>query len=175
MPVYWVSRRYVCSELHLSFPSGFSSVTAVFGSITRLTSAPFRVTPHGAIRRVMDFPCLSACRLSLLEPSCAHCGLGPLLRLGSWMTPDRNGVATFRIGTMRRASCPLYAGSRAPSQQSHSSLLTFTPVRTYQPLSSPSALRRVNQGFTCVQLDSDSSSHRFGLWLPTFFLHLLPA
>ena len=161
-----------CIELFLLI---FSSFTTVFGSITRLTSALFQVTPIGAIRRVMDSPCLSACRPSLLEPSCARCGIGPLLRLDYWIAPDHNGVATFRIGKICRASCPLYAGSRAPSQLSCKSPLTFTPSRTSQPLSSPSILRRFNQGFTCVQLDSDFSSHRFQLWLPTFFLHLLPA
>jgi len=47
------------------------------------------------------------------------------------MPPDHNGVATFRIGKRRWASWPLYAGSRAPSQASRSSLLTLTPVRTH--------------------------------------------
>src|SRR5713226_7028612 len=47
------------------------------------------------------------------------------------MPPDHNGVATFRIGKGRWASWPLYAGSRAPSQASRSSLLTLTPVRTH--------------------------------------------
>src|SRR5215470_981261 len=47
------------------------------------------------------------------------------------MAPDHNGVATFRIGKRRWASWPLYAGSRAPSQASRSSLLTLTPVRTH--------------------------------------------
>ena len=47
------------------------------------------------------------------------------------MIPDHNGVATFRIGKRRWASWPLYAGSRAPSQASRSSLLTLTPVRTH--------------------------------------------
>ena len=46
------------------------------------------------------------------------------------MAPDRNGVTTFRIGKRCRASCPLYAGSRAPSQESCEPLRTFTPVRT---------------------------------------------
>src|SRR5215813_661883 len=46
------------------------------------------------------------------------------------MPPDHNGVATFRIGKRRWASWPLYAGSRAPSQESRSSLLTLTPLRT---------------------------------------------
>jgi len=64
------------------------------------------------------FPVPFGCRRSLLAPSCARCGLGPLLRWGYWMAPDHNGVTTFRIGKMRRASWPLYAGSRAPSQQS---------------------------------------------------------
>src|SRR4029450_8298402 len=91
MPVYLVSRSYVCSALHPTFPPGCSSFTTTFGSITRLTSAPFRGTPSGAIRRVMDSPGLSACRLLLLEPSKARCGIGPLLRLGDWTSPDRNG------------------------------------------------------------------------------------
>jgi hypothetical protein len=47
------------------------------------------------------------------------------------MPPDHDGVATFRIGKRRWASWPLYAGSRAPSQASRSSLLTLTPVRTH--------------------------------------------
>jgi len=64
------------------------------------------------------FPVPFGGRRSLLEPSCARCGLGPLLRWGYWRVPDHNGVTTFRIGKMRRVSWPLYAGSRAPSQQS---------------------------------------------------------
>jgi len=67
----------------------------------------------------MDSPGLSACRRLLLEPSCARCGIGPLLRWGYWIMPDHNGVATFRIGKMRWASWPLYAGSWAPSQPRH--------------------------------------------------------
>src|SRR5262249_9228698 len=47
------------------------------------------------------------------------------------MLPDHNGVAMFRIGKRRGARCPLYAGSRAPSQASRSSPLTLTPVRTH--------------------------------------------
>lgn len=39
----------------------------------------------------------------------------------------------------------------------------------------PQSLRRFCQGFTGVQLDSDFSWHRFQLWVPTFFLRLLPA
>jgi hypothetical protein len=85
----------------------------------------------------MSFPCLSACRLLLLEPSCTRCGVGPLLRLGYWMAPDRNGVATFCIGKMRRVSWPLYAGSRAPSQPNNIRRLTVAPIKTSQPLSSP--------------------------------------
>jgi hypothetical protein len=60
---------------------------------------PYWVTPSGAIRRVMVFPCLSACRPLLLEPSCARYGVSPLLRWDYWFAPDRNGVATFHIGT----------------------------------------------------------------------------
>src|SRR6266571_330625 len=51
-------------------------------------------------------------------PSCTRCGLSPLLRLDDWRMPDHNGIVTFRIGKKRRASWPLYAGSRAPSPQS---------------------------------------------------------
>ena len=65
---------------------------------------------------------------------------------------DPIGVSTFRIDKMRWASWPLYAGSRAPSQQANKHLLTITPTRTCQPLSSPLALRCFDQGFTCVQL-----------------------
>lgn len=65
---------------------------------------------------------------------------------------DPIGVSTFRIGKLRWASWPLYAGSRAPAQQGRKPLLTITPTRTCQPLSSPLALRRFDQGFTCVQL-----------------------
>src|SRR5712691_4336543 len=53
------------------------------------------------------------------------------------MPPDHNGVATFRIGKRRWASWPLYAGSRAPSQASRSSLLTLTPVRTHTATHGP--------------------------------------
>jgi len=85
----------------------------------------------------MTFPCLSACRLSLLEPSCTRYGIGPLLRLGYWMAPDRNGITTFRIGKICRASRPLYAGSGAPSQPANTHRLTIAPIRTSQPRSSP--------------------------------------
>ena len=103
----------------------------------------------------MNSPCLSACRPLLFEPSCARCGIGPFLRLGDWVTPDHNGVTTFRIGKRRRVSWPLYTGSWALPQQSYTPLLTFAPARTCQPRSSPLVLRRFNQGFTCVQLDTD--------------------
>jgi hypothetical protein len=116
MPVEEVTRSYVCSMLHRTFPSGCNPFALSFGSMVRRTSAPFRGTPSGAIRRVMASPCLSACRPSLLAPSCTRCGVGPLLRWGYWRIPDRNGVATFRIGKMRWASWPLYAGSGAPPQ-----------------------------------------------------------
>jgi hypothetical protein len=53
------------------------------------------------------------------------------------MAPDHNGVATFRIGKICRASCPLYAGSGAPSQPTNTHRLTFAPIRTFQPRSSP--------------------------------------
>src|SRR5439155_27145323 len=91
----------------------------------------------GAIRRVMFSPCLSVCRPLLFEPSCARYGVSPLLRWGYWFTPDRNGVVTFHIGKLCRVSCPLYAGSWAPSQRNRKTLLTFASARTYQPLSSP--------------------------------------
>jgi hypothetical protein len=50
------------------------------------------VTPSGAIRRVMCSPCLSACRPSLLEPSCTRCGFGPLLRWGYWACQTTTGL-----------------------------------------------------------------------------------
>src|SRR5438132_14410671 len=123
----------------------------------------------------MSSPWLSPCRPWLLEPSYSRCGVGPLLRWGDWLTPDRHGVPTFRIGKMRWTSWPLDAGSGAPFQQDRSHLLTRAPARTSQPLSSPSSLRRFDEGFMCIQLGSNFSSHRFRLWLPTFFLHLLSA
>jgi len=64
------------------------------------------------------FPVPFGGRPSLLASSSARCGVGPLLRWGYWRLPDHNGVTTFRIGKRRRASWPLYAGSRAPSQPS---------------------------------------------------------
>jgi hypothetical protein len=85
----------------------------------------------------MTFPCLSACRPSRLEPSCARYGVGPFLRLGYWIAPDRNGVTTFRIGKRCRASCPLYAGSGAPPEPANTYRLTIALIRTSQPLSSP--------------------------------------
>jgi hypothetical protein len=88
------------------FSSEFRSPYNALGSITRLTSAPFRVTPSGAIWRVMFSPCLSACQRSLLESSCTRCGVSPLLRWDYWLAPDRNGVITFRIGKLHRASGP---------------------------------------------------------------------
>jgi hypothetical protein len=54
-----------------------------------------------------------------------------------YATSCRTGVAAFHIGKLRRLSCPLYAGSRAPPQQDLERLLTIAPVRTYQPPSSP--------------------------------------
>lgn len=175
MPVLEVTRGYICSTRHRTFPSGFSSFTASFGSMVRLTSAPFRVAPYGAIRRVMCSPCLSACRPWLLKPSCARSRVGPLLRWGYWRIPDGNGVPTFRIGKRHRASWPLDAGSGAPSQPARKHRLTMAPIRTCLPPSSLCASRRFNQGFTDVQLGADFSWHRFQRWLPTFFLRLLPA
>jgi hypothetical protein len=87
---------------------------------------------------------------------------------------DRIGVSTCRIGKRRRARWPLGAGSRAPSQQSRSSLLTCAPGRTSQPRASPCASRRFHQGFTGVQLGSNFSWHRFRVWLPTVLLRLRP-
>jgi hypothetical protein len=118
MPVQRVARSDVCSRLQCTLPPGFGSLTTCFGSIARRTSAPVQGTPYDAIRRVMNSPCLSACRPWLLAPSCSRCGLGPLLREGDWIAPDRHGGATFRIGKLRRMSWPLDAGSWAPSQQS---------------------------------------------------------
>ena len=45
-------------------------------------------------------------------------------------------------------------------------LRTMAPLRTCQPRSSLSALRRFHQGFTDVQLVSDFSWHRFQVGLP---------
>src|SRR5438093_4420813 len=67
MPVYPVTRSYVCSRLHRTFPPGCSSFTTAFGSITKRTSAPLRGAPSGAIRRVMDSPCLSAAGFRFLR------------------------------------------------------------------------------------------------------------
>jgi hypothetical protein len=99
--------------------------------------SPLSGAPSGAIRRVMASPCLSACRPSLLAPSWARCGIGPLWRWGYWEIPDRHGVATCRIGKMRWASWPLDAGSGAPSQPTRSHRLTVAPSRTSQPRASP--------------------------------------
>jgi hypothetical protein len=77
-------------------------------------SAPFRVgmTLSGGLWLPLAF------RLPAFAfwPSCARCGYGPLSRLGDWITPDHNGVSTFRIGKRRWVSWPLDAGSGAPSQ-----------------------------------------------------------
>ena len=54
-------------------------------------------------------------------------------------------------------------------------LRTMAPLRTCQPRSSLSALRRFHQGFTDVQLVADFSWHRFQVGLPAVFLRLRPA
>jgi len=82
----------------------------------------------------MDSPGLSAAGVRFLAVLCPLWNW-PALAIG-WLDASRlqrgchNGVATFRIGKRRWARWPLYAGSRAPSQASRSSLLTLTPVRT---------------------------------------------
>jgi hypothetical protein len=125
MPLPIVSESYVCSRLHLTFPLGFSAFTAHSGSITRLTSAPFRVTPSGAIRRVMISPCLSACRPSLLEPSYARCGVGPLLRWGYWALPrPQRG---YHVPHRQETSGELASLRREPGTVSAESLTSADP------------------------------------------------
>ena len=64
-----------------------------------------------------DFPLPFGGRHSLLGRP-VPLGHGRNLTASLLPETDPIGVSTFRIGKMRRASCPLYAGSRAPSQQS---------------------------------------------------------
>jgi hypothetical protein len=171
MPVSEVTRRDVCSTQHRTFPSGCRSFTPSLESMLRLASVPFRGTPSGAIRRVMRSPYLSACRHWLLASACARCRVGPLLREGDWITLDGNGVATFRIGRLRRARWPLDSGNGAPSQSARKHRLTTVPIRTRPPPASRCASRRFNQGFTAVQLDTDCSWHKVQRWLPPICLH----
>ncbi len=175
MPVLEVTSSDVCRGLHRTFPSGFRAFTASFGSLVRLTSAPLRVAPYGAIRRVMCSPGRSACRPWLLGPSYARGRVSPLLRWGDWRIPDGSGVTTFRIGQRHRARWPLDAGSWDPSQPARKHRLTTAPVRTCLLPSSRCASRRCTQGFTDVQLDSDVSWHGFRRWPPPVFLRLRPA
>jgi hypothetical protein len=69
-----------------TYPGAFPMLW-FFGSIVRRTSAPFRGAPCGAIRRVMASPYLSACRPSLLAPSCTRCGVSLLSRWGTGVCP----------------------------------------------------------------------------------------
>jgi len=111
-----VFQSYVCPRGHLTFPLDKRSSPRLDdqppGHVSPLSGW---VLPYPA---GYGFPRPFGCRRSLLAPSCARCGVGPLLRWGYWRLPDHNGVTTFRIGKRRRASWPLYAGSRAPSQPS---------------------------------------------------------
>jgi hypothetical protein len=75
MPVHQVTRSYVCSRLQPTFPPGFRSLTTAFGAMVRRTSAPVRGPPWGAIRRVMDSPCLSATGVRFLRPPVPAAGL----------------------------------------------------------------------------------------------------
>jgi hypothetical protein len=161
-----------CIEL---FPLVSDPLHRLWGRWSGSRQPPFRGTPSGAIRRVMGSPCLSACRRWLLAPSYASCRVGPLVREGDGMTPDCNGVFTFRLGKMPRVSWPLDAGNWTPSLSARKHRLTIAPIRTYPPPASHCASRRFNQGFTDVQLDSDFSWHRFQRWLPTVLLRLRPA
>jgi len=137
------------------------------------TSAPFR-GGYCPIRRVMSSPCLSAAGLRLLAVLCPL-WRWPSLTIGllDRSRPQRG----FHVPHRQAASGELASLRREPGTASACSLtmLTFTPGRTYQPHASPFSLRRFNQGFTRVQLDSDFSWHRFRVWLPTVFLRLRPA
>ena len=66
---------------------------------------------------------------------------------------------------------------REPGTVSTKSLTSVDPYSNKDVSTTfvPQSLRRFNQGFMCIQLDTDFSWHRFQLWLPTFFVLLLPA
>ena len=70
VPVGSPSLGSVCKAFdpHPTFTLRLASFTTLFGRLTRIASAPFRVRPIGPIRRVMVSPCLSAAgvRFSIL-------------------------------------------------------------------------------------------------------------
>ncbi len=106
--------RVTFTRLGIQLFPWMSALLLVLATSHPATSAPFRVGI--ALSGGLWFP--RAFRLPAFAswPSCARCGYAPLLRLGDWIAPDHNGVATFRIGKRRRVSWPLDAGSRAPPQ-----------------------------------------------------------
>jgi hypothetical protein len=79
------------------------------------TSAPFQVG-HSPYPAGYEFPVPFGCRPWLLGRPIPAAGLARSYDGLLGYVPDRNGVPTFRIGKMRWASWPLYAGSGAPSQ-----------------------------------------------------------
>jgi hypothetical protein len=119
------------------------------------TSAPFR-GGQGPIRRVMSSPCLSVAGLRFLAVLCPL-WIWPSLTIGllDRSRPQRGFHVPHRQATSGELSSLRLEPGTAPACSL--TMLAFAPRRTYQPRTSPLPLRRFNEGFTCVQLDSDFS------------------
>jgi hypothetical protein len=122
MPVYRVTRSDVCSKLQRTFPPGCSPFTTAFGSSARRTSAPLRVAPSGAIRRVMVSPCLSAAGLRFLRLPAPAVGLARSCdRVTGASSPQRGYHVSHRqdtsgeLASLRRELGTLSAGPLRPA------------------------------------------------------------
>jgi hypothetical protein len=104
---------------------------------------------------------------NFLMHSLAHCyGMSIDTDISTTRWDTKCAVQKCRM-LLRRWTCyqPFRELGTAPACSL--TMLAFAPRRTNQPRMSPLSLRRFNQGFTRVQLDSDFSSHRVRVWLPT--------
>ena len=130
-------------SLHPTFTLRLASLTAPFGRLTRIVSAPFQVRPLGVgpIRRVMDSPCLSAAgiRFSILPSPAGDLGL-PHGRLTTGVCSGRPHRALHvpHEEDAVRGGCLLYAevfGVLKPESTTNSGANATTHHRLNQDIS----------------------------------------
>ena len=172
-----LTRSDVCSTRHRTFPAGCSPCAWFFGSIARRHVSPLSGQRHQALSGGLWLPrALSACRPSLLAPSCARCGISPLLRWGDWKSarPQRGchvphrQAALGELASRRRergtvSADQLTSADHAPSQDVST---PFVPSLRYD--ASIEASRVFNSIPAFPRIDVQ-------VWFPTVFLHLRPA